>query len=200
DVLLLLGPRRHLLLDGLALRVPDLRELLLDVVQHRAEIVLLEALLALLLELLQEVLEPRHAPALWIAGTALEEPAQGAHQIALGEEVIGHGRQELVGVEIGDGLGAVPAGISAQSRHGLELTYATTHDHTSEPPYRRPAVHPRPDWLGRFRPARPARGRRGLRVRGRSPRPLVLPVRRHGRSHGRCHEGRRRRGLLLWRG
>ena len=54
-------------------------------------------------------------------------------KIALGEQVIGHGRQELVGVEIGDGLGAVPAGVSAQSRHGLELTYATTHDHTSEP-------------------------------------------------------------------
>src|SRR6185369_6898849 len=36
ELLLLLGSRRHLLLDGLALRVPDLRELLLDVVQHGA--------------------------------------------------------------------------------------------------------------------------------------------------------------------
>ena len=43
--------------------------------------------------------------------------AERIPQVAVGEQIVRHGRQEVVGVEVGDGLGAVPAGISAESRH-----------------------------------------------------------------------------------
>src|SRR5262249_61807199 len=149
--------------------------------EHRAQVVLLEALLPLLLQPLEEVLQPRHAAALRIAGAALEEPAKGVHEVALREKIVEHGRQELVGVEVGDGLGAVPARISAQSGHE-EMTYATTHDLISEPPPRRYAVHPRPHRLGRLSSTCPACGRGAFRGRGGPPPTPPLPPLGDGRG------------------
>ena len=37
-----------------------------------------------------------------------------SREVAVGEQIVRHGRQELVGVEVGDGLRAVPAGVSAE--------------------------------------------------------------------------------------
>jgi hypothetical protein len=42
-----------------------------------------------------------------------EQPAQGIHQIAVAHELVGHGAHQIVGAEIVDLLGAVPAGITS---------------------------------------------------------------------------------------
>jgi len=98
-----------LALDPGALGLEDLVQLLLDVVQRRAEIVAIELLLAPLPEPVQQVLDAGHPLALWVLGAALEHPAQRAPQVAVRHEVVGHRGQEVVGVEVGEVLRAVPA-------------------------------------------------------------------------------------------
>ncbi len=79
----------HLALDPGALGLEDLVELLLDVVQRRAEVVAIELLLSPLPEPVQQVLEPGHPLALRVLGAALEHPPERAPQVAVRHEVVG---------------------------------------------------------------------------------------------------------------
>ena len=118
---LLLVPRAvaalgHPLLDALALLLDDLIELLLDVVEARAEVVPVQSLLALALEPLEQVAQPGHLAALGRLHALLHEPAHRAPRVAVVEHVVGHGVEEVLGVEVHP-LRAVPAGVAEE--HGL---------------------------------------------------------------------------------
>src|SRR5262249_42529299 len=115
---LLLVPRAiaalgHPLLDALALLLDDLIELLLDVVEARAEVVPIEPLLALALEPLEQVAQPGHLAALGRLHALLHEPAHRAPRVAVVEHVVGHPGEEGLGVEVHP-LRAVPAGVAEE--------------------------------------------------------------------------------------
>jgi hypothetical protein len=59
----------------------------------------------------EQILEPGQVRPVRVAGAALEEPPQRAPRIAVRQEIVGHRVEQLVGVEIVDALGAVPARI-----------------------------------------------------------------------------------------
>src|SRR2546426_3319356 len=103
-------------LDPLALRLDDFGELLLDVLERPAEVVAVEPLLPLLAELFQEVLKSRRSLTRRMLEALLEQTAERAPGIAVQHEVVGHRGQEIVGVEVRDGLRAVPPRVADQ--HG----------------------------------------------------------------------------------
>ncbi len=107
----------HPPLDALALGLEDLVELLLDVVEHRGEIVTVELLLALPAQAVEQVLKPGEVGPVRVLRAALEEAPQRAPRIAVRQEVVGHGVEELIGVEIVEALGAVPARVPDRRRH-----------------------------------------------------------------------------------
>jgi hypothetical protein len=73
--------------DPRALGLEDLVDFLLDVVEGRAQVVALELLLALLPELLEQILQPGHLP-LGHLRSALEQPLERPPNIAVGHEVV----------------------------------------------------------------------------------------------------------------
>ncbi len=107
----------HPPLDALALRLQDVVELLLDVVEDRGEIVAVELLLALSPQAVEQVLEPRHVGPVRVLRAPLEEAPERAPRIAVRQEVVGHRLEELIGVEVVEPLAAVPARVPAQGRH-----------------------------------------------------------------------------------
>ena len=104
-------------LDALALRLADRLELLLDVVEGRAEIVAVQLALAPLAHALHEVPQAGQL-ALRSLQAPLEEPAERALEIALGHQLLGHGVQEILGVEVPDLLRPVPARVADPHVHG----------------------------------------------------------------------------------
>ncbi len=105
----------HLALDAGPLGPEDLVQLLLDVLQRRAQVVALELLLPTLPEPLEHVLDARHRR-LRILDAPLEHAPERVPEVAVRHEVVGHGRQEIVGVEVGELLRSVPARIAEE--HG----------------------------------------------------------------------------------
>ena len=102
--------------DPLPLRVEDVLELPAQVAEDVAEIVSVEQLPALAAKPLQEIAKPRHLVARPGLESTPEEALERAARIAVGHQVVGHGRQEIVGVEVRQGLRSVPAGNSGSAR------------------------------------------------------------------------------------
>jgi len=94
----------------------DLVQLFLDVLQCCAQIVAIELLLPALPELIEHVLDARHPLALRVLDPPLEHAPERVPEIAVRHEVVGHGRQEVVGVEVGELLGAVPTRVAKEHR------------------------------------------------------------------------------------
>ena len=90
----------HPPLDALALGLQDVVELLLDVVEHRGEIVAVELLLALPAQPVEQILEPGEVGPVRVLRAALEEAPERAPRIAVRQEIVGHRVEELIGVEI----------------------------------------------------------------------------------------------------
>ena len=109
------------LLDPRALGLQDLVDLLLDVVEGRAEVVALELLLAPLAELLEQVLKTGHPPLRHLR-PALEEPLERLLDVAVGHEVVGHRLEQVVGVEVPDVLRAVPARVADSHAPSVSLS------------------------------------------------------------------------------
>ena len=102
-----------------ALQVEDLLELAGDVLHHPAEVELVQALAALLAELVQEVAQAGRAHALRAAHAALHEVAQRVLEVAEVHQVVGEGFQDVAGLEVADLLGAVPGGVADGEWHVL---------------------------------------------------------------------------------
>jgi hypothetical protein len=98
--------------DALPLRVEDLLELLAEVAENVAQIVTVEERLALSPEPLEEVPQAGHLFTLPGPEALAQEPLERAPEVSVGDEVVGHRRQQVVGVEVGERLGAVPVGVA----------------------------------------------------------------------------------------
>ncbi len=100
-------------LDARPLLGHDLVELATDVAEDVVELVALEHLLAPALEPVHQVAQPGHVAAGRIAGppATVHQPAQRLGQVALGHDVVGERVEDLVRLEIGDLLAAVPGRV-----------------------------------------------------------------------------------------
>jgi hypothetical protein len=87
-------------LDPLALRVEDVLELLPEIAENVAEVVPVEEGLALAAEPLEQVAEARHLLAFAIPEALAKEPLERAPEVPVGDEVVRHRREEVVGVEV----------------------------------------------------------------------------------------------------
>ena len=103
----LVGPA----LDPRALLVDDVVQLLGDVVVDAAEVAGVELLAAALAEPLDHVAQAHELLAVAVVEALLEHPAERRVQVAVVEEVVGHLREEGVGVDVEPDLGAVPPGV-----------------------------------------------------------------------------------------
>ena len=98
----------------------DLLELAPDVAEDVAELEPLAQLLAAAGEPVHEVLEPGQVGPGRVAAppAALHQPAEGLGEIALGHDVVRELVEDLVRVEVGDLLAAVPARVARTAREG----------------------------------------------------------------------------------
>jgi hypothetical protein len=106
-----LGPLARLAepaLDSLALGLADRLELLLDVVEGGAQIVAVQLALAALAHPLHQIPQAGQPP-LRSLHAPLEQPAERALEVALGHQFLGHGVQQILGVEVPDLLRPVSA-------------------------------------------------------------------------------------------
>ena len=81
---------------------------------------------------------------------ALHQPAKRLGQVALGHDVVGQGVEDLIGIEVGDLLAAVPARVAGAPRERVGVVGAA----------RRPAA------VGRRVRSRRSGSRRSWRIRG----------------------------------
>ena len=104
-------------LDAGPLLGHDLVELAPDVAQDVVELVALEQLLAPPLEALHQVAQAGHVAAGRVARppAAFHQAAERLGQVALGHHVVGERVEDLVGVEVGDMLAAVPGGVARRA-------------------------------------------------------------------------------------
>jgi len=103
---------------ALTLCLEDISKTLLEVVDHGVQVVAFKLLLALLAEALHEVTEAGSLVALAVLEAALEEVAEGALDITMGNEVVSHGLHDGVFIQVPGVLGTVPACIAVT---GAEL-------------------------------------------------------------------------------
>ncbi len=99
-------------LDALALKLLDVRQLLLDVVHHARHVVALHALLPLLAHAPQQILQTHVPLAVAVHEAALHHALQRAAQVAVLQEVVGERVQDLLGVQVIQPLRAIPARIA----------------------------------------------------------------------------------------
>ncbi len=123
------GGRRGLVeaaLDARALLGHDLVELAPDVAEDVIEAVALEHRLALALEPIDQVAQAGHVAAGRVAGppAAIHQPTEGLGHVALGHHVVGERVEDLVGLEVGHLLAAVPGRVACRpgERIGRRLT------------------------------------------------------------------------------
>jgi adenosylmethionine-8-amino-7-oxononanoate aminotransferase len=83
-----------------SLRFEDVGKSLLEVVDHGAKVVSFKLLLALLVEALHEVTEARGLGALAVLESTLEEVAEGALDVTMGNEVVSHGIHDGVFIQV----------------------------------------------------------------------------------------------------
>ena len=93
-------------------------EPLLEIFEDGAEVELVERLPALLAQLLQQVTQPLRALRAGVAHAALQHVAQGVLQVAEVHQVVGEALEDVVRVEFGDLLRAVPFAVPV-AQHGL---------------------------------------------------------------------------------
>ena len=100
----------------------DLLELTPDVAQHVAQVVAVAQLLATTGQPLHQVLQAGHVRSGLVAAApaTLHEAAQGLGEIALRHHVVGQGPQDLVGIEVGQVLAAVPARVASATNQVAE--------------------------------------------------------------------------------
>ena len=106
------------IIQRVALQVEDFVELALDVVEDRGEVEAFELLASLLAQTLEQVAHAVGAIAVGRADAALHHVAQGLLQIAEGEQIVGERLQDVVGVEGGNVLRAIPLRVSESGGHG----------------------------------------------------------------------------------
>ena len=119
-------------LDARPLLGHDLVELAPDVAEDVVELVALEHLLAPALEPIHQVAQAGHVAAGRVAGppAAVHQPPERLGEVALGHDVVGERIEDLVGLEVGHLLAAVPGRVAGRpgERVGGRLS----------PPHRRP--------------------------------------------------------------
>ena len=98
------------IVEGIALHVDHIAQLLGDVVVDPAKVVLLQPLLAALTELLHHLPQALHLLAIDFEAL-LEEPPKGGVDIAVVEEIVVHLGEQVGSGEVEPSLGAVPAGV-----------------------------------------------------------------------------------------
>ncbi len=98
----------------------DLVELPSHVAEDVAELVALEELLAAPGEPVEEIAEAGHVRSGRVgrAPAALHEPAEGRLDVTLGHHVVGERVEDLVSVEVGQRLAAVPRGVAGRPGQG----------------------------------------------------------------------------------
>ncbi len=89
-------------------------ELLAQLGQHVAELMLAQERLALPAEALQQLAEPGHRLAGARAEPAAEQALERPARVAVRHQVVGHRGEHVVGVRVGDRLGPVPARVADQ--------------------------------------------------------------------------------------
>ena len=104
--------------EGVSLHVEDFVELALDVVEDGGEVEAFELLASLLAESLEQVAHAVGAFTVGSADAALHHVAQRLLEVAEGEQVVGEGLEDVVGVEGGDVLRAIPLRVSESGGHG----------------------------------------------------------------------------------
>jgi hypothetical protein len=109
------------LIEGAALHVHDLFEALLDVLERGAEVEAVEGGAALLAELLEQVAQALHALAHGVAHAALHQVPQRVLQVPEVHQVVCEGFQQVVRVERGDLLAAVPFRVAIGECHAVFL-------------------------------------------------------------------------------
>ena len=109
----------HELVDGGALVLLDLVELPRELGHAAVGVALGEHLLAAAAQLVEEVSQAGDLVAVGSVEAAAQETTQRVVEVTAGEEVVGEPRQEVVGVEVGELLGAVPFRVVVAGAHGL---------------------------------------------------------------------------------
>ena len=94
--------------DGVALLVDDVVELVGDLAVDPAEIELVEPILALLAQLLHQLAQALQPLAVAIAHALLHHPPQGAVDVAVVQQIVGELVEQPVGVELEAALRAIP--------------------------------------------------------------------------------------------
>ena len=106
-----IGQRRPVV-EGLALLVDEIGQLVVDLVVHTAEIVVRQAFLALLAELVHDLPQTLDSLTVAVLESLLHEPPQRRHRVAVVHEIVRQLGQHVEGVEIEALLGAVPPGVA----------------------------------------------------------------------------------------
>ena len=109
--------------DALALGLDDLLKLLVDLVEHPAQVVAAQHLLAALAQAIGQVAQAEHPLLVAALEALLHQPAQGAAQVAVGQQVLGEGLHDGLGVERQDLLAAVPVTVGEELGHNLGAFY-----------------------------------------------------------------------------
>ena len=94
--------------DSLALTVDNVVEPLGDIVVYTAEVARLQLLTPALLESLKHLAQTHELFAVAVAQTLLQHAAERRVDVVVVDEIVGHLRQQRVGIEVEAGLGAVP--------------------------------------------------------------------------------------------
>ena len=74
-------------------------------------------MLAALTELLHQVLQTRHAVAVLVLSALAEQPLQRAQQITFFDQIVAHGVEERLGVQVQDVLAAILRAIPKNVTH-----------------------------------------------------------------------------------
>ncbi len=108
-------------LDARSLLGHDLVELAPDVAQDVVELVALEHRLALSLEPVHQVAQPRHVAAGRVAGppAPIHQSPERLGEVALGHDVVRERVEDLVGLEVGHVLAAVPGRVAGSARERI---------------------------------------------------------------------------------
>jgi hypothetical protein len=100
------------LLDSRALGIDHILESLADVIEHGTEVVALHLFLPGLPDTIHEIAQTGEALGVRSIHAFPEQTAQGIHEIAVAHELVGHRAHQVVGAEIVDLLGTIPAGVA----------------------------------------------------------------------------------------
>ena len=94
----------------MALLVDDVVQLVGDLAVHPAEIELVEAVLALLAQLVHHLAQTLHALAVSVAHALLHHPPECAVDVAVVQQVVGQLVEQRIGVEIESTAACRPSG------------------------------------------------------------------------------------------